>query len=105
MQDYMRALQDRFDSIPPRDAEMKEEVNQIFKDLCSGMERPERSQLIRLVDLENSRREMTALNSFISGYRLAWGIHRELTDEPPYSFEDEEEERGRSIFMKEARDG
>ena len=51
MQDYMRALQDRFDSIPPKDAEMKEEVNQIFKDLCSGMEQPERSQLISRVYL------------------------------------------------------
>ena len=109
MQDYMRALQDRFDAEPPKDALMKDEADQLFKVLCSNMERSERNQLIRLVDIQDARREKTALHSFISGYKLAWGIHRELTEEAPYSFENEQEERARKIFMtilrKERQDG
>ena len=99
MQDYMRALQDRFDSDPPMDAEMKEEADRIFEDLCSNLNRAERNRLLRLVDIQDARREKTALNSFISGYKLAWGIHRELTDVPLYSYEREQEERARRSFM------
>lgn len=109
MQDYMKALQDRFDFDPPNDAEMKEEADQIFKDLCCSLGRAERNQLLRLVDIQDARREKTALQSFISGYKLAWGIHRELTNEPLYSYEREQEERARRSFMetwrKEVQDG
>ena len=109
MQDYMRALQDRFDTEPPKDVEMKQEADQIFKDLCSDLDRAERNRLLRLVDIQDARREKTALQSFISGYKLAWGIHRELTDEPLYSYEREQEDRARESFMtiwrKEVRDG
>ena len=109
MQDYMKALRDRFDFDPPNDAEMKEEADQIFKDLCCSLGRAERNQLLRLVDIQDARREKTALNSFISGYKLAWGIHRELTDEPLYSYEREQEDRARRSFMttwrKEVQDG
>lgn len=109
MHDYMRALQDRFDTEPSVDAEMKEDADQIFKDLCCSLGRAERNQLIRLVDIQDARREKTALHSFISGYKLAWGIHRELTEEAPYSFENEQEERARKNFMtiqrKEKQDG
>ena len=109
MQDYMRALQDRFDTEPPKDVEMKQEADQIFKDLCSDLDRAERNRLLRLVDIQDARREKTALQSFISGYKLAWGIHRELTDEPLYSYEREQEDRARRSFMttrrKEVQDG
>ena len=109
MQDYMRALQDRFDSDPPMDAEMKEEADRIFEDLCSNLDRGGRNQLLRLVDIQDAQREKAALNSFISGYKLAWGIHRELTDEPLYSYEREQEDRARRSFMttwrKEVQDG
>ena len=109
MQDYMKALRDRFDFDPPNDAEMKEEADQIFKDLCCSLGRAERNQLLRLVDIQDARREKTALQSFISGYKLAWGIYRELTDEPLYSYEREQEDRARKSFMttwrKEVQDG
>lgn len=100
MQDYMRALQDRFDSFPSGDSKMKEEADLLFNELCSELERPERKQLIRLVDVQDARREKTALNSFISGFKLAWGILRELADVPPYSYEQEQEERARKLFME-----
>ena len=100
MQNYMRALQDRFDTPPPEDNEMREEANLLFHSLCSELPRPEHKKLIRLVDIQDARMEKTALNSFISGFKLAWGISRELTDDPPYSFEQEQEDIARKIFME-----
>ena len=100
MQDYMRALQDRFDSLPPEDTEMKEEVDSLFQGLCSELGRPQCKQLLRMVDIQDAHREKIALNSFISGFKLAWGIFRELTDTPPYSFEREQEERAGIIFLE-----
>lgn len=99
MLDYMRAMQDRFDSLPPEDKEMQEEADTLFHSLCSELARPEHKKLIRLVDIHDTRREKTALKSFISGFKLAWGISRELTDDPPYSFEQEQEEQARKLFM------
>ena len=98
MLDYMRALQDRFDALPPEDNRMKEEADTLFHGLCSELARPKRKQLIRLVDIQDARMEKTALCSFISGFKLAWGISREL--DPPYSFEQEQEERARKMFME-----
>lgn len=43
--------------------------------------------------MEDSLRGLATLHSFICGYRLACGIHRELAEEPVYSFAREEEER------------
>ena len=48
--------------------------------------------LLRLVDLEAALRDQSCLDSFMSGYRVAHGIHQELlADQPPYNFEDEDE--------------
>ena len=100
MQDYMKALQDRFDSPSSGDSNMNAEVNLLFHELCSKLEPPECKQLIRLVDVLDALRDNTALSSFISGFKLAWGISRELSDDSPYSFEQEQEEHARKIFFE-----
>ena len=42
--------------------------------------------------MEDELRDEACLNSFISDYRLAQGIQQELlADQPPYSFEAEDE--------------
>lgn len=55
-----------------------------------------------MVDLEDALREEACLNSFISGYRLAQGIQQELlADQPPYNFENENEQRACELTGKE----
>ncbi len=93
MQDYMRALKRQFD-IPWRNRpELEKEYEQVHKALHQRLDRQERKLLLRLVDLQDALTYETSLNSFTSGYRLACGIHRELAEQPPYSFEREEEAR------------
>ena len=58
--------------------------------------------MLRLVDMESALRDQACLDSFMSGYRLAHGIHQELlADEPLYDFEDENERQACEQFRRE----
>ncbi len=93
MRDYMRALHLRFNDPSQRSQELEREAAILHKQLSARLAKPERKLLLRLIDLEDTLRNQTSLDSFISGFRLADGIHQELMEQPPYSFEAEEERR------------
>ena len=93
MYDYMKALQRQFETNPQSIQELADEVDRTHKGLSSRLAKEDRKLLLRLVDMEDHLRGHATLHSFTCGYRLACGIHRELTEEPMYSFAKEEEER------------
>ena len=95
MYDYMKALQRQFETTPRSIQDLAGEVSQAHKELSSRLGKEERKLLLRLVDMEDNLRGVATLHSFTCGYRLACGIHRELAEEPSYSFAKEEEERVR----------
>lgn len=103
MQDYMKAPHLRFKDPSQRSQELKRETAVLHKQLSSRLGKPERKLLLRLVDLEDTLRGQTNLDSFISGFRLADGIHRELSEQPPYSFDQEEERRVCELFERKER--
>ena len=93
MYDYMKALQRQFETNPRSIQELADEVERTHKELSSRLAKDDRKLLLRLVDMEDHLRSTATLHSFTCGYRLACGIHRELAEEPMYSFAKEEEER------------
>lgn len=93
MYDYMKALQSQFETNPRSIQELSDEVDRTHRELSSRLAKEDRKLLLRLVDMEDHLRGHATLHSFTCGYRLACGIHRELTEEPMYSFAKEEEER------------
>ena len=93
MYDYMKALQRQFETKPRSIQELSDEVDRTHKELSSRLAKEDRKLLLRLVDMEDHLRGHATLHSFTCGYRLACGIHRELAEEPMYSFAKEEEER------------
>ena len=93
MYDYMKALQRQFETNPRSIQELANEIDRTHKELSSRLAKEDRKLLLRLVDMEDNLRGHATLHSFTCGYRLACGIHRELTEEPTYSFAKEEEER------------
>ena len=93
MYDYMKALQRQFETIPQSLRDLNDEVNRTHRELSSRLAKEDRKLLLRLVDLEDNLQSIATLHSFTCGYRLACGIHRELAEEPMYSFAKEEEER------------
>ena len=93
MYDYMKALQRQFETDCQSIQNLNDEVNRTHKELSSRLAKEDRKLLLRLVDMEDNLRGIATLHSFICGYRLACGIHKELAEEPMYSFAKEEEER------------
>ena len=99
MYDYMKSLQQQFESKPEYIQDLKTEVNQTHKELSARLSKEDRRLLLKLVDLEDALRCDATLHSFVSGYRLACGIHYELSAEPMYSFDREEEEHSRQMIL------
>lgn len=92
MYDYMKALHQRFFQEPDH-TELKEEIETTRQEVRDCLDKMERRKLMRLVDSHDQLREEISLASFIAGFKLAWGMTKELEAEGLYSFEEEETER------------
>lgn len=90
MYDYMKALQDRFDY--QEHTELDEQVEYAQEELRCDMDAVGRRKLLRLIDIQNSLLAESTLMSFTAGFKLAWGMTKELEADGLYSFEREEEE-------------
>ena len=90
MRDYMMALHQRFCK-EPECREIKEQIREVEQELHQKLDRRGQEQLLKLADLENELLDVTSLESFLSGFKLALGIAAELA--PSYSFDDDEEQR------------
>ena len=90
MYDYMKALQKRFDR--QVHSETDTEVEYAQEELRRDMDATERKKLLRLLDAQNALLVESKLMSFTAGFKLAWGMARELEADGLYSFEREEEE-------------
>ena len=90
MYDYMKALQKRFDR--QEHSELDKEVEYAQEELRRDMDATERKKLLRLLDAQNTLLAESTLMSFTAGFKLAWGMAKELEADGLYSFEKEEEE-------------
>ena len=91
MYDYMKALQKRFDH--QEYPELAEQVERAQEELRRDMDAAGRRKLLRLLDAQNALLTKSTLMSFTAGFKLAWGMAKELEADGLYSFEREEEER------------
>ena len=90
MYDYMKALHKRFDRQPH--PELYAQVEYAQEELRRGMDAAGRKKLLRLLDAQNTLLVESKLMSFTAGFKLAWGMAKELEADGLYSFEQEEEE-------------
>lgn len=101
MYNYMRSLQKQFETKPRFLQELSDEIRQTHRTLSTRLEQEDKKLLLKLVDMEDLLHSEASLHSFISGYRLACGISKELSEEPEYSFDREEEKlRQESVLWK-----
>jgi hypothetical protein len=91
MYDYMKALQKRFDR--QSHPELNKQAEYAQEELRRDMDTAGRRKLLRLLDAQNALLTEYTLMSFAAGFKLAWGMAKELEADGPYSFEQEEEER------------
>ena len=90
MYDYMKALQKRFDR--QEHSELDEQVKCAQEELRRNVDAVGRKKLLHLLDAQNALLVEAKLMSFTAGFKLAWGMAKELEADGFYSFEREEEE-------------
>ena len=72
--------------------ELAEQVERAQKELRRDMDAAGHRRLLRLLDAQNALLVESKLMSFTAGFKLAWGMAKELEADGFYSFEREEEE-------------
>ena len=92
MNDYMRALHQRFYR-EPHFGELEEDIENTRQEVRDCLNKFQRRKLMHLVDTQNLLREETSLASFTAGFKLAWGLSKELETDGLYSFDEEETKR------------
>ena len=90
MYDYMKALQKRFDR--QEHSELDKQVEYAQAELRRDMDAAGRRKLLRMIDTQNSLLAESTLMSFTAGFKLAWGMTKDLEADGLYSFEREEED-------------
>ena len=73
MKDYMMALHQRFCK-EPECQEVRKQLLEVEQELHQKLDRCGQEHLLKLADLENELLDMTSLESFLSGFKLALGI-------------------------------
>ena len=89
MHDYMRALQQRFFR-KPQCEDLRQTVEETCKELFARMGDEDKHKLLLIVDSMDAIRDEVSLASFMAGFKLAWGISRELETDGLYSYDEEE---------------
>ena len=90
MYDYMRALQKRFDR--QEHSELDKQVEYAQEELRRDMDAAGCRKLLRLLDAQNTLLVEATLMNFTAGFKLAWGMAKELEADGLYSAEQKEEE-------------
>lgn len=77
MEKLIKGLYDCFYT-PPEFSEQKQEVEECHQALIKALEKPERRLVLRIIDTQNLMIEERSIDSFISGFELAWQLSMEL---------------------------
>ena len=89
MYDYMQALQQRFFRVP-RCEDLRGTVEDTCEEFLKRMSDEDKHKLLLIVDSMDAVRDEISLASFVAGFKLAWGISRELETDGLYSYDVEE---------------
>lgn len=92
MNNYMRALHQRFFREPDV-TELEQDIEHTRQEVRDCLNKQQRRKLMHLVDTQNLLREEISLASFTAGFKLAWGLSKELEADGVYSFDADEMER------------
>ena len=66
--------------IPPELPAPKREIEECHQTLIERLEKPERKLVLQIIDAKDRIVEDTSIDSFISGFELAWKLSAELNN-------------------------
>lgn len=65
---------------PPELSVPRQEIEECHKALIEALEKPERRLVLQIIDAKDRIAEDTSIDSFISGFELAWQLSIELNN-------------------------
>ena len=77
MNELLKALYDNFYE-PLPETELKKEIEDCHRQLIEALDKPERRLVLQIIDAKDRIVEDTSIDSFISGFELAWKLSTEL---------------------------
>lgn len=77
MYEILKLLYDRFYTPLPV-MEFEQEVETCHQQLIERLDKSERKLVLRIIDAQNLMIKECSVDSFICGFRLAWGMTNEL---------------------------
>ena len=77
MNELLKALYDNFYE-PLPETELKKEIEACHQKLIVALDKPERRLVLQIIDDKDQIAEDRSIDSFISGFRLAWRLSNEL---------------------------
>ena len=89
MNDYMKALYQQFFQKPDV-TELEDEIETARQEVRDRLNKVQRRRLMDLVDGQALLREEISQASFAAGFKLAWGIAKELETDGLYPFGQEQ---------------
>ena len=77
-----KLLKDLYDCfyIPPEFPVQKQEIEECHQALIEALDKPERRLVLQIIDAKDRIVEDTSIDSFISGFELAWRLSAELNE-------------------------
>ena len=77
-----KLLNDLYDHFytPPELPAQKQEIEECHQVLITTLDKPERRLVLRIIDAKDRMVEDTSVDSFISGFELAWKLSMELNN-------------------------
>ena len=66
--------------VPPELPAQKQEIEECHQALIEALEKPERRLVLQIIDAKDRIVEDTSIDSFISGFELAWKLSMELNN-------------------------
>ena len=75
-----KLLNDLYDHFytPPELSAQKQEIEECHRVLITTLDKPERRLVLRIIDAKDRIMEESSIDSFISGFKLAWQLSTEL---------------------------
>ena len=75
-----KLLKDLYDYFytPPELSAQKQEIEECHRALSEALGKPERRLVLRIIDAKDRIAEDTSIDSFITGFELAWELSMEL---------------------------
>mgnify|MGYP000875580644 CR=1 FL=1 len=75
-----KLLKDLYDCfyVPPELPAQKQEIEECHQSLIEVLDKPERRLVLQIIDAKDRIVEDTSIDSFISGFELAWRLSAEL---------------------------